>query len=83
MGSELGETGATGNPGLHNGQWGISKENRHTHMEVSTSMSKDGGLSKSGMIDARVFIKSQVDNNGNVTPPSPPPVDDQLKGNQN
>ena len=80
IGDILGQTGATGNPGLHNGRWGIEEENRHTHMEVSTEMNKDGSLSKGGMIDARMFIKSEIDSHGNVTPASPPPVDSSLQG---
>jgi len=79
-GALLGQTGATGNPGLHDGIWGIEKANRHTHMEVSTSMSSDGLLSKEGMIDARIFIKSDITKNGSVIPQNPPPVDPSLQG---
>lgn len=64
-GQVLGEAGATGNPGLYNGVWGIAERDRHTHMKVGTT-NKNGYLPKSGLIDPKIFIKTQIDNQGNV-----------------
>ncbi len=64
-GTVLGTAGATGNPGLHNGKWGISIEDRHTHFEVSTK-NNGGYFPKSSIVDPRVFIKTPIDDNGNV-----------------
>lgn len=38
-------------------------------------------MSYDGMIDPRMFIKSEIDDNGNVTAGKIPPVDETLDGN--
>jgi murein DD-endopeptidase MepM/ murein hydrolase activator NlpD len=66
MGDLLGQAGATGNPGLYKGVWGLPNfENRHTHFEVST-VNQGGFFPKSAIIDPRPFIKTEIDDNGKV-----------------
>ena len=46
---------------------------------LTTNLS--GRMSYDGMIDPRMFIKSEIDDNGNVTAGKIPPVDETLDGN--
>jgi len=62
VGVEIGKAGATGNPGLYQGRWGISAENRHVHIEASTS--KD--FSDSSRIDPEAFMNTKYDKQGNA-----------------
>ncbi|MBE7443654.1 MAG: hypothetical protein HS119_14500 [Flavobacteriales bacterium] len=64
-GQVLGQAGATGNPGYYEGKWGIAEEDRHTHFTVGTK-NQNGYMPKSGLVDPRVFIKTPIDDQGNV-----------------
>ncbi len=65
VGDVLGQSGATGNPGFFDGSWGIPIEDRHIHLQVGTSHS-NGFIPKASLIDPRIFILTQINENGLV-----------------
>jgi RHS repeat-associated protein len=68
QGQQIGTAGATGNPGRYMGSWGIPNfENRHIHLQVGTKF-ENGFLPKSGLVDPRKFIKTEVDDSGKSKP---------------
>jgi hypothetical protein len=64
-GSNPSSSGATGNPGFFDGSWGIPIEDRHIHLQVGTSHS-NGFIPKASLIDPRIFILTQINENGLV-----------------
>jgi len=63
-GLKIGVTGATGNPGFYQNQWGISADNRHVHIEVSTSRY----FSRESRIDPEAFMNTKYDKQGYEIP---------------